>query len=205
MAKNLVNSLIIFILLLYIILYFIFSKNGYTNTFQIIKKQISSILIDKKNRRPSDIIAFMNIYITPLILSIFISIQYKFNSEFYDETIIILAILVSVFLTLISILTSKSYKGKNEKQKEIIKYTFNNLYFITLLSISLIVMCFFANSSKYIISNRNLPKFLTYLYYNKISKVIAKSIITYLISEIIIHILIILKRIEQIFKLTLDD
>lgn len=198
-------SVIILLLFTYIFLYFIFNKNGYTNIYQVIKKQVKSIIKEKKERRTSDIIVFMNIYIMPLILSVFISIQYIFSKEFYNEIIVILAILVSVFLTLISILTAKSYKSKNDKQKIIIKNTFNNLYFITILSLFLIIICFITNNQSYIMESKDMQKILLTICKAKLAKRIINFIITYTIFEIIIHILIILRCTEQIFILTYED
>ena len=140
------NKIIILIIAIYIFSYCFLFKQDYINVSQIIKKQIMSILNKKENRRKSDVYAFINIYIIPLILSILIAIEKILSKSFYDNIIIILAILVSVFLTLINILTSKSYKEKNEKQKKIINYTFNNVYFLTIISILLIILCFFKTS-----------------------------------------------------------
>ncbi|WP_288695435.1 hypothetical protein, partial [uncultured Brachyspira sp.] len=134
------NKIIILLIAIYIFSYCFLFKQDYINVSQIIKKQIMSILNKKENRRKSDVYAFINIYIIPLILSILIAIEKILSKSFYDNIIIILAILVSVFLTLISILTSKSYKEKNEKQKKIINYTFNNVYFLTIISILLIIL-----------------------------------------------------------------
>ena len=195
----------IIIMSLYIFSYFMFNKNGYTNVLQVIKRQLSSILRKKEERRSSDIKSFINIYIIPLILSVLLSIGYKFTKEFYSEVMIILAILVSVFLTLISILTSKSYTKVNEKQRTIIKYTFNSLYFVTILSLILIIVCFTACNSGYFLSYKNIPKTILAINNKKITIIILNSIISYFIIEITIHILIILKHIEQIFILTLKD
>ena len=154
----------------------------------------------------SDILAFFNIYIIPLFLSFLISLNHLLNQNFYDNTLLILAILVSVFLTLISILTSKSYKTKNQDQKIIINLTFNNVYFLSVLSILLLILCFLKTS----ISHINLL-FLKDIYIiSKIitinnCKIIFNTIVIYLILEIIIHLLIVLKRIEQIFFITYED
>ncbi len=200
------NSIIIFLITLYIFSYCFLFKQDYINVSNVIKKQIMSILNKKNRRRKSDIYAFINIYIIPFILSIFISIEKIIGKGFYDNIIIILAILVSVFLTLISILTSKSYKEKNEKQKKIIDYTFNNVYFLTILSILLLILCFFKTS----FSNINLNILENIPYISKIvtlnnCKIIFDTITIYFIIEIIIHLLIVLKRIEQIFFVTFDD
>jgi heme/copper-type cytochrome/quinol oxidase subunit 2 len=165
-----------------------------------------SILNKKENRRKSDVYAFINIYIIPLILSILIAIEKILSKSFYDNIIIILAILVSVFLTLINILTSKSYKEKNEKQKKIINYTFNNVYFLTIISILLIILCFFKTSFSNLHINiiDNIPLISKIFTLNN-CKIVFDTIVIYLIIEIIIHLLIVLKRIEQIFFITFDD
>lgn len=200
------NKIIILLIAIYIFSYCFLFKQDYINVSQIIKKQIMSILNKKGNRRKSDVYAFINIYIIPLILSILIAIEKILSKSFYDNIIIILAILVSVFLTLISILTSKSYKEKNEKQKKIINYTFNNVYFLTIISILLIILCFFKTS----ISNihisiiDNIPLISKIFTLNN-CKIVFDTIVIYLIIEIIIHLLIVLKRIEQIFFITFDD
>ena len=111
------NKIIILIIAIYIFSYCFLFKQDYINVSQIIKKQIMSILNKKENRRKSDVYAFINIYIIPLILSILIAIEKILSKSFYDNIIIILAILVSVFLTLINILTSKSYKKKMKNKK----------------------------------------------------------------------------------------
>lgn len=200
------NKIIILLIAIYILSYCFLFKQDYINVSQIIKKQIMSILNKKENRRKSDVYAFINIYIIPLILSILIAIEKILSKSFYDNIIIILAILVSVFLTLISILTSKSYKEKNEKQKKIINYTFNNVYFLTIISILLIILCFFKTSISNIHINiiDNIPLISKIFTLNN-CKIVFDTIVIYLIIEIIIHLLIVLKRIEQIFFITFDD
>lgn len=200
------NKIIILLIAIYIFSYCFLIKQDYINVSQIIKKQIMSILNKKENRRKSDVYAFINIYIIPLILSILIAIEKILSKSFYDNIIIILAILVSVFLTLISILTSKSYKEKNEKQKKIINYTFNNVYFLTIISILLIILCFFKTSFSNIHINiiDNIPLISKIFTLNNF-KIVFDTIVIYLIIEIIIHLLIVLKRIEQIFFITFDD
>ena len=200
------NKIIILLIAIYIFSYCFLFKQDYINVSQIIKKQIMSILNKKENRRKSDLYAFINIYIIPLILSILIAIEKILSKSFYDNIIIILAILVSVFLTLISILTSKSYKEKNEKQKKIINYTFNNVYFLTIISILLIILCFFKTSFSNIHINMidNIPLISKIFTLNN-CKIVFDTIVIYLIIEIIIHLLIVLKRIEQIFFITFDD
>lgn len=200
------NKIIILLIAIYIFSYCFLFKQDYINVSQIIKKQIMSILNKKESRRKSDVYAFINIYIIPLILSILIAIEKILSKSFYDNIIIILAILVSVFLTLISILTSKSYKEKNEKQKKIINYTFNNVYFLTIISILLIILCFFKTSFSNIHINiiDNIPLISKIFTLNN-CKIIFDIIVIYLIIEIIIHLLIVLKRIEQIFFITFDD
>lgn len=200
------NKIIILLIAIYIFSYCFLFKQDYINVSQIIKKQIMSILNKKENRRKSDVYAFINIYIIPLILSILIAIEKILSKSFYDNIIIILAILVSVFLTLISILTSKSYKEKNEKQKKIINYTFNNVYFLTIISILLIILCFFKTSFSNIHINiiDNIPLISKIFSLNN-CKIVFDTIVIYLIIEIIIHLLIVLKRIEQIFFITFDD
>lgn len=200
------NKIIILLIAIYIFSYCFLFKQDYINVSQIIKKQIMSILNKKENRRKSDVYAFINIYTIPLILSILIAIEKMLSKSFYDNIIIILAILVSVFLTLISILTSKSYKEKNEKQKKIINYTFNNVYFLTIISILLIILCFFKTSISNIHINiiDNIPLISKIFALNN-CKIVFDTIVIYLIIEIIIHLLIVLKRIEQIFFITFDD
>ncbi len=200
------NKIIILLIAIYIFSYCFLFKQDYINVSQIIKKQIMSILNKKENRRKSDVYAFINIYIIPFILSILIAIEKILSKSFYDNIIIILAILVSVFLTLISILTSKSYKEKNEKQKKIINYTFNNVYFLTIISILLIILCFFKTSFSIIHINiiDNIPLISKIFTLNN-CKIVFDTIVIYLIIEIIIHLLIVLKRIEQIFFITFDD
>ena len=200
------NKIIILLIAIYIFSYCFLFKQDYINVSQIIKKQIMSILNKKENRRKSDVYAFINIYIIPLILSILIAIEKILSKSFYDNIIIILAILVSVFLTLISILTSKSYKEKNAKQQNIIHYTFNNVYFLTIISILLIILCFFKTSFSNIHINiiDNIPLISKIFTLNN-CKIVFDTIVIYLIIEIIIHSLIVLKRIEQIFFITFDD
>ncbi len=201
------SKFLIIITSIYLFFYYFVQNQDYINVSQVIKKQILSILKKRKSdRRKSDILAFINIYIIPLFLSFLISLNHLLNQNFYDNTLLILAILVSVFLTLISILTSKSYKTKNQDQKIIINLTFNNVYFLSVLSILLLILCFLKTS----ISHINLL-FLKDIYIiSKIitinnCKIIFNTIVIYLILEIIIHLLIVLKRIEQIFFITYED
>ena len=201
------SKFLIIITSIYLFFYYFVQNQDYINVSQVIKRQILSILKKRKSdRRKSDILAFFNIYIIPLFLSFLISLNRLLNQNFYDNTLLILAILVSVFLTLISILTSKSYKTKNQDQKIIINLTFNNVYFLSVLSILLLILCFLKTS----ISHINLL-FLKDIYIiSKIitinnCKIIFNTIVIYLILEIIIHLLIVLKRIEQIFFITYED
>jgi len=201
------SKFLIIITSIYLFFYYFVQNQDYINVSQVIKRQILSILKKRKSdRRKSDILAFFNIYIIPLFLSFLISLNHLLNQNFYDNTLLILAILVSVFLTLISILTSKSYKTKNQDQKIIINLTFNNVYFLSVLSILLLILCFLKTS----ISHINLL-FLKDIYIiSKIitinnCKIIFNTIVIYLILEIIIHLLIVLKRIEQIFFITYED
>ena len=201
------SKFLIIITSIYLFFYYFVQNQDYINVSQVIKKQILSILKKRKSdRRKSDILAFINIYIIPLFLSFLISLNHLLNQNFYDNTLLILAILVSVFLTLISILTSKSYKTKNQDQKIIINLKYNNFYFLSVLSLLLLIICFLKTS----ISHINLL-FLKDIYIiSKIitinnCKIIFNTIVIYLILEIIIHLLIVLKRIEQIFFITYED
>lgn len=189
-------KILIFLIALYLFLYYFIFKQDYVNASQIIKKQVLSVLKRKNERRKSDILAFINIYIIPLVLAVLVSMDNLLDKKFYDNVIVILAILVSVFLTLISILTAKSYKNKNDRQKKIVNITFNNVYFLTIISIILIIFCFLKTS----FLNLSIP-FLTSVNW----EIIFNVIIIYLILLIFIHLLIVLKRIEQIFFITFED
>lgn len=196
----------ILIIAIYLFTYCFIVKQDYINISQVIKKQLHSILKNKIERRKSDIYSLINIYMVPLLLSFLVSLENIISNNFYDNIIVILAILVSVFLTLISILTSKSYKTKTEKQKVIVDLTFNNVYFLTAISTILLILCFLKSS----ISNieltfvESIPVICKILNaYN--FKIIFNTIVIYLIIEIIIHLLIVLKRIQQIFFITFDD
>lgn len=112
---RLLTKLFILIISVYLFTYCFLIKQDYINVSQVIRKQIQSILKKKSERRKSDIYSFINIYILPLLLAYFSAVENIIKKNFYDNIIVILAILVSVFLTLISILTSKSYKTKTEK------------------------------------------------------------------------------------------
>lgn len=114
--------------------------------------------------------------------------------------------MVSVFLTLISILTSKSYKTKTEKQKKIVDLTFNNVYFLTVISTLLLILCFLKVS----ISNVKLhflvnSPIVCEIFNINNFKILFNTLVIYLIIEIIMHLLIVLKRIQQIFFITFDD
>lgn len=200
------TKIFILIIAIYLFLYCFAVKQDYINTSQVIKKQLQSILKNKSERRKSDIYSFINIYIIPLILAFFTALENIITKKFYDNIIVILAILVSVFLTLISILTSKSYKTKTEKQKTIVDLTFNNVYFLTVISTILLIFCFLKNSISNIKLNffENIPIICKIFNINNF-KIIFNTIVIYLIIEIIIHLLIVLKRIQQIFFITFND
>lgn len=198
----------IFILLtsLYLFLYCFAFKQDYINVAQVIKKQLLSILKVKNERRKSDLYAFINIYIAPLILAILISLDNILSVNFYNNIILILAIFVSVFLTLINILTAKSYKSKNEKQKKVVNLTYTNVYFLTIISVLLLLFCFLKTSFQNfkIEFIKNIPIISNIITVNN-CKIIFNIIVIYLVIEIVIHLLIVLKRIEQIFFITFED
>lgn len=196
-----INTFMIIVLTIYIIWNLCGSKSDYINISIIFKEQIMSILRKKEERKNKDIYNFINIFIIPFILSIFIGNTDLISIDFCQNVISALAILTSVFLAIIGIITSKSYKNCNDKQKEIIASTYNSIYFLTIVSIILLILCFFAVSLKYytLITSNGLSIII------KILKFCFKVIIFYLITEIIINIFIVLRRLEQIFYLTFDD
>lgn len=196
-----INVLAIIILTIHIIWNLCGPKSDYINISTIFKEQIMSILQKKEERKTKDIYNFINIYIVPFILSIFIGMTNLISIDFCQNIISALAILTSVFLAIIGIITSKSYKNCNDKQKKIIASTYNGIYFLTTISIILLILCFFAVSLKYY--TLNTSKYLSIII--KILKFCFKVIVFYLIAEIIINIFIILRRLEQIFYLTFDD
>lgn len=196
-----ISILVIIILTIYIILNLCGPKSDYINISTIFKEQIMSILRKKEGRKTKDIYNFINIYIIPFILSVFIGMTNLISIDFCQNVISALAILTSVFLAIIGIITSKSYKNCNNKQKEIIASTYNGIYFLTIISIILLILCFFAVSLKYY--TLNTSKYLLIII--KILKFCFKVIVFYLIAEIIINIFIVLRRLEQIFYLTFDD
>lgn len=196
----------IIIIAIYLFTYCFILKQDYINVSQIIKMQINSIIKSKTERRKSDLYAFINIYLIPLLLSFLTSLENIINKKFYDNIIVILAILVSVFLTMISILTSKSYGKKTDKQKTVVNLTYNNVYFLTILSTILLILCFLKIS----ISSIDLNIFvkipiLCKIFNTNNYRILFNTVIIYLIMEIIIHLLIVLKRIQQIFFITFDD
>ncbi len=200
------TKLFILIISVYLFTYCFLIKQDYINVSQVIRKQIQSILKKKSERRKSDIYSFINIYILPLLLAYFSAVENIIKKNFYDNIIVILAILVSVFLTLISILTSKSYKTKTEKQKKIVDLTFNNVYFLTVISTLLLILCFLKVS----ISNVKLhflvnSPIVCEIFNINNFKILFNTLVIYLIIEIIMHLLIVLKRIQQIFFITFDD
>lgn len=199
-------KLFIIIIAIYLFVYCFLVKQDYINVSQVIKKQIQSILKKKAERRKSDIYSFTNIYILPLLLAFFSALENIIINNFYDNIIVILAILVSVFLTLISILTSKSYRTKTEKQKIIVNLAFNNVYFLTIISTLLLILCFLKSSISNIELNflENIPIICKIFNMNNF-RILFNTIVIYLIIEIIIHLLIVLKRIQQIFFITFDD
>ncbi len=196
-----INVLAIIILTIHIIWNLCGPKSDYINISTIFKEQIMSILQKKEKRKTKDIYNFINIYIVPFILSIFIGMTNLISIDFCQNIISALAILTSVFLAIIGIITSKSYKNCNDKQKKIIASTYNGIYFLTTISIILLILCFFAVSLKYY--TLNTSKYLSIII--KILKFCFKVIVFYLIAEIIINIFIVLRRLEQIFYLTFDD
>ncbi len=196
-----INVLAIIILTIHIIWNLCGPKSDYINISTIFKEQIMSILQKKEERKTKDIYNFINIYIVPFILSIFIGMTNLISIDFCQNIISALAILTSVFLAIIGIITSKSYKNCNDKQKKIIASTYNGIYFLTTISIILLILCFFAVSLKYY--TLNTSKYLSIII--KILKFCFKVIVFYLIAEIIINIFIVLRRLEQIFYLTFDD
>lgn len=203
---RLLTKLFILIISVYLFTYCFLIKQDYINVSQVIRKQIQSILKKKSERRKSDIYSFINIYILPLLLAYFSAVENIIKKNFYDNIIVILAILVSVFLTLISILTSKSYKTKTEKQKKIVDLTFNNVYFLTVISTLLLILCFLKVS----ISNVKLhflvnSPIVCEIFNINNFKILFNTLVIYLIIEIIMHLLIVLKRIQQIFFITFDD
>lgn len=203
---RLLIKLFIIIIAIYLFVYCFLVKQDYINVSQVIKKQIQSILKKKAERRKSDIYSFTNIYILPLLLAFFSALENIISNNFYDNIIVILAILVSVFLTLISILTSKSYRTKTEKQKNIVNLAFNNVYFLTIISTLLLILCFLKSSISNIELNflENIPIICKIFNMNNF-RILFNTIVIYLIIEIIIHLLIVLKRIQQIFFITFDD
>lgn len=196
-----INVLAIIILTIHIIWNLCGPKSDYINISTIFKEQIMSILQKKEERKTKDIYNFINIYIVPFILSIFIGMTNLISIDFCQNIISALAILTSVFLAIIGIITSKSYKNCNDKQKKIIASTYNGIYFLTTISIILLILCFFAVSLKYY--TLNTSKYLSIII--KILKFCFKVIVFYLIAEIMINIFIVLRRLEQIFYLTFDD
>ena len=203
---RLLIKLFILIIAIYLFIYCFLVKQDYINVSQVIRKQIQSILKKKSERRKSDIYSFTNIYILPLLLAFFSALENIISNNFYDNIIVILAILVSVFLTLISILTSKSYKTKTEKQKIIVDLTFNNVYFLTVISTLLLILCFLKSSISNIELNflENIPIICKIFTINNF-KILFDTIVMYLIIEIVMHLLIVLKRIQQIFFITFED
>lgn len=199
-------KLFILIIAIYLFVYCFVVKQDYINVSQVIRRQIQSILKKKSERRKSDIYCFTNIYILPLLLAFFSALENIISNNFYDNIIVILAILVSVFLTLISILTSKSYKTKTEKQKIIVDLTFNNVYFLTVISTLLLILCFLKSSISNIELNflENIPIICKIFNINNF-RILFNTIVIYLIIEIVMHLLIVLKRIQQIFFITFDD
>lgn len=196
----------ILIIAIYLFVYCFVVKQDYINVSQVIRKQLQSILKKKSERRKSDIYSFLNIYILPLLLAFFSTLENIIGNNFYDNIIVILAILVSVFLTLISILTSKSYKAKTDKQKIIVDLTFNNVYFLTIISTILLILCFLKNSINTIeIGFLDSIPIIHKIFNLDNFKIVFNTVVIYLIIEIILHLLIVLKRIQQIFFITFDD
>lgn len=193
--------IIIIILTFYIILNLCGPKSDYINILIIFKEQIMSILRKKEERKIKDVKNFINIFIIPLVLSFFVGNTDLISFDFCNNVIEALSILTSVFLAIIGIITSKSYKNCTCKQKEIIASTYNSIYFLTIVSIILLILCFAAVSLKsyatIIINELSIIK--------DILKFCFKFITFYLIIEIVINIFIVLRRLEQIFYLTFDD
>lgn len=193
--------IIIIILTFYIVLNLCGPKSDYINILIIFKEQIMSILRKKEERKIKDVKNFINIFIIPLVLSFFVGKTDLISFDFCNNVIEALSILTSVFLAIIGIITSKSYKNCTCKQKEIIASTYNSIYFLTIVSIILLILCFAAVSLKsyatIIINELSIIK--------DILKFCFKFIIFYLIIEIVINIFIVLRRLEQIFYLTFDD
>lgn len=193
--------IIIIILTFYIILNLCGPKSDYINILIIFKEQIMSILRKKEERKIKDVKNFINIFIIPLVLSFFVGKTDLISFDFCNNVIEALSILTSVFLAIIGIITSKSYKNCTCKQKEIIASTYNSIYFLTIVSIILLILCFAAVSLKsYATITINELSII-----KDILKFCFKFIIFYLIIEIVINIFIVLRRLEQIFYLTFDD
>lgn len=193
--------IIIIILTFYIILNLCGPKSDYINILIIFKEQIMSILRKKEERKIKDVKNFINIFIIPLVLSFFVCNTDLISFDFCNNVIEALSILTSVFLAIIGIITSKSYKNCTCKQKEIIASTYNSIYFLTIVSIILLILCFAAVSLKsYATITINELSII-----KDILKFCFKFIIFYLIIEIVINIFIVLRRLEQIFYLTFDD
>lgn len=193
--------IIIIILTFYIILNLCGPKSDYINILIIFKEQIMSILRKKEERKIKDVKNFINIFIIPLVLSFFVGNTDLISFDFCNNVIEALSILTSVFLAIIGIITSKSYKNCTCKQKEIIASTYNSIYFLTIVSIILLILCFAAVSLKsYATITINELSII-----KDILKFCFKFIIFYLIIEIVINIFIVLRRLEQIFYLTFDD
>ena len=140
--------IIIIILTFYIILNLCGPKSDYINILIIFKEQIMSILRKKEERKIKDVKNFINIFIIPLVLSFFVGKTDLISFDFCNNVIEALSILTSVFLAIIGIITSKSYKNCTCKQKEIIASTYNSIYFLTIVSIILLILCFAAVSLK---------------------------------------------------------
>lgn len=193
--------IIIIILTFYIILNLCGPKSDYINILIIFKEQIMSILRKKEERKIKDVKNFINIFIIPLVLSFFVGKTDLISFDFCNNVIEALSILTSVFLAIIGIITSKSYKNCTCKQKEIIASTYNSIYFLTIVSIILLILCSAAVSLKsYATITINELSII-----KDILKFCFKFIIFYLIIEIVINIFIVLRRLEQIFYLTFDD
>ena len=77
------SKFLIIITSIYLFFYYFVQNQDYINVSQVIKKQILSILKKRKSdRRKSDILAFINIYIIPLFLSFLISLNHLLNQIF---------------------------------------------------------------------------------------------------------------------------
>ncbi len=199
-------KIFILIVSIYIFIYCFLVKQDYINVAHVLKKQLLSVLKKKSVRRKSDVYSFINIYIIPLILAFCVALENMISKNFYENIIIILSILVSVFLTLISILTSKNYKDKTEKQKTVVDLTFNNVYFLTVISILLLIFCILKISISSIEFNLFKDNVIICKMFSANNFEIAfNTIVVYLIVEIIMHLLIVLKRIQQIFFITFDE